>query len=94
LSFGFLVAAAMFSGALIEHGLLSGHAAGLARFHPVISQIPVPTRLPLRGSMDTHAPLLLPSEAPQAPHKAPVHKHGSAMQFAGVSLLDRSGSAG
>ena len=94
LSFGFLIAAAAFGGAVIEHGLLT-RPIGTARF---LNQLPhslVPMRLPLRGSQDIGAPLLLPSEAPEAPRRPPARKHWSpAVQFAEVPLLDTKVRAG
>ena len=96
LSFGYFLAAAAYGGALIEHGLLSSRAAGGApvRLHRATSHSSVPVRLPLRGSLDMDAPLLLPFEAPAAPRKPPRKSRSSATQVAEMPVLDRSASAG
>ena len=95
LSFGFLMAAAAFGGALVEYGLLSVPAHGAAQFLPAISPSTVPRQVPLRGSQDMDAPLLLPFEGPHIPHKTPVRKHGSpGMKFASGPLLDTGMRAG
>ena len=95
LSFGFLIAAATFGGALIEHGLLSLPAHGAVGIQPATSHSPLPPQVPLRGSQDIDTPLLLPFAGPEAPRKTPVRKHGTAgMQFASGPLLDTRMGAG
>ena len=95
LSIGYLLVAAAFGGALIEHGLLSAPAVGAKRFHSGSAKHPVPEALPLRGSQDIDAPLFLPFETPGAPRKSPARKRPSAAtQLAAAPLLDTDAGAG
>ena len=94
LSIGYLLAATAFGGALIEHSLLSAHTAKAARAHSGISKSSASTKLPLRGAQDIHAPLLVPTQPPEAPRKPVRKRPSSRTQFAGAPLLDTSASAG
>ena len=95
LSIAFLLVAAAFGGALIEHGLLAASVAGAERTHSGSAKDPLSQVLPLRGPQDIDAPLFLPSETPAAPRKSPARKRpSSATQLAALPLLDTSASAG
>ena len=95
LSFGFLLAAAAFGGALIEHYLLSSPAAGAARSYQGISHSSRPGPLPLRGSLDKDAPLLAPFGGPETPVRpARKHRAPAKLQLAALTPLDTQASDG
>jgi len=96
LSFGYFLAVAAFWAMILEPKILALDVPESVRVHLRALDSEIPKVVPLRGSQDIDAPLLLPLETPDGPQKAAPRRHRAspAMELASGSALDTFFSAG
>jgi hypothetical protein len=96
LSFGYFLAVAAFGAMILEPKILALDVSESVRLHLRALDSEITKVVPLRGSQDIDAPLLLPFETPDAPEKAAPRRHRAspATELASRSALDTFVNAG